>query len=186
MSVDPSLRASDADRERVAALLRDHYAAGRIDDDELSSRLDAVYASRTTTELDRVLADLPRLPVPPAIRRAELAERRAELRRHLVQQTGGAMAPFAICTVIWAASGAQGAFWPAFTLIFPVIFLLRNGWALYGPAPDLEQVEAELRRHGGGRHRDRVRHRRRHRDHRRSVGGGPRRPLPPGDGGQSR
>ncbi len=184
MSVDPSVRASDADRERAGAVLRDHYAAGRLDDDELSTRLDAVYASRTVTELDRVLADLPRLPVPPAIARAELAERRSDLRRQLVQQSGGAMAPFAICTVIWAASGAGGGFWPAFTLIFPLIFLLRNGWALYGPAPDLEQVEGALRRQRGGRHRG---HRHgRHRDHRRSVGSDPPRPLPPGDGGQPR
>ncbi len=183
MSGDPSLRASDADRERVAEQLRDHYAAGRLDDDELSSRLDAVYASRTTAELDRLLTDLPALPISPARRRAEVAEYRGDLRRQLVQQTGGALVPFLICVAIWAASGASGGFWPAFVLIFPLIFLVRNGWALYGPAPDLERVEAELRRHNrGGRHRG---HRGR-RDHRRPRGGGPPRPLGPGDGGPPR
>ncbi|HYK33968.1 MAG TPA: DUF1707 domain-containing protein, partial [Streptosporangiaceae bacterium] len=31
---DRSIRASDADRERVVASLRDHYAAGRLNGDE--------------------------------------------------------------------------------------------------------------------------------------------------------
>jgi len=174
------LRASDADRERVAEQLRDHYAAGRLDDDELSTRVDAVYASRTTAELDRLLTDLPALPVSPARRRAELAEYRGDLRRQLIQQTGGAMVPFLICVVVWASDDAHRSnFWPAFALIFPIIFLVRNGWALYGPAPDLERVEAELRRHHRGGRRGGHRGRR---DHRRSQGGGPPRPLGPGGG----
>lgn len=150
---EPGLRASDADRERVAQELRDHYTDGRLDADELSSRLEAVYASRTTAELTRVQADLPALPISPAQRRAEMAEYRADLRRQLVQQTGGAFVPFFICVAVWASSGGDGGFWPGFVLIFPLIFLVRNGWALYGPAPDLERVEAELRhqRRGGRR-----------------------------------
>jgi len=159
MSDASHLRASDEDRERCAHNLREHFAAGRIGEEELADRLDAVYAARTTAELEAIVRDLPALPASPAAARAELAERRAELRRHLIQQTGGALTPFLICTVVWAASGAEGAFWPAFLLIFPALFLIRNGWRLYGPAPDLERVQLELgrgpRRHGG--------HRRRHR-----------------------
>src|SRR5271163_1681441 len=151
MSEQPALRASDADRERVATQLRDHYAEGRLNDDELSARLDAVYAARTTGELAQLQTDLPALPLSPKARRAELAERRAELRGHLVQQTGAAMVPFFICVAIWASNGASSHFWPAFVLVFPLIFLVRNGWALYGPAPDLERVESELRSGGGHR-----------------------------------
>jgi hypothetical protein len=165
MSDGPDLRASDEDRERYAHNLREHFAAGRIGDDELADRLDAVYAARTMAELEPVVRDLPALPVSAAARRAELAERRAELRRHLLQQAGGSLTPFVICTVVWAASGAQAAFWPAFLLIFPALFLFRNAWRLYGPAPDLDRVQIELGRgpgprrggrRGGPRHRHRT------------------------------
>jgi phospholipid N-methyltransferase len=153
MSDASHLRASDEDRERFAQNLREHFAAGRIAEDELAERLDAVYAARTIAELEAVVHDLPALPLSPAARRAELAERRAELRRHLLQQAGGSLTPFVICTVVWAASGAQSNFWPAFLLIFPVLFLVRNGWRLYGPAPDLDRVQLELGRGGRGRRR---------------------------------
>ena len=55
------------------------------------------------------------------------------------------------CTVIWAASGA-GEFWPVWLLIFPVIFLAGNLWRLYGPAPELDRVQAELQRRSRHRH----------------------------------
>lgn len=53
------LRASDADRERVAAVLRDAAAEGRLDLEELTERLGAVYAARTYAELEPLTADLP-------------------------------------------------------------------------------------------------------------------------------
>jgi hypothetical protein len=58
---DPAsaLRASDADRERVAEALRRHHVDGRLDTDELQERLGRCYAARTTAELAPLLADLP-------------------------------------------------------------------------------------------------------------------------------
>jgi hypothetical protein len=58
---DPSggLRASDAERERVAEALRRHHVDGRIDTDELQERLERCYAARTGGELAALLADLP-------------------------------------------------------------------------------------------------------------------------------
>lgn len=53
------LRLGDAEREQASALLRDHYAEGRIDTDEYSERLDAVWAARTRADLRPVFADLP-------------------------------------------------------------------------------------------------------------------------------
>jgi hypothetical protein len=150
------MRASDAERERVAEALREHYAAGRLDAEEFSERLDDAYRAKTVADLRRLSADLPALPLSPAARRAELATQRTALGRRLVQRTGGSLSPFIICTVIWLAAGAEGAFWPAFLLIFPVLYLVRNAWRLYGPAPDLERVHHELER-GGGRHRHRSR-----------------------------
>ena len=153
MGDDGHLRVADAERDATAGALREHYAAGRISSEELSGRLDAVYGATTRAELDALVGDLPRLPASRAQASAALGKRRADLRRRLVQQTGASLSPFAICVLIWGASGAQGAFWPVWLLIFPLMFLVRNGWALYGPAPDLDRVERELRRRSGHRHR---------------------------------
>jgi hypothetical protein len=55
----PALRASDSDRESVAERLRHATAEGRLGPDELGERLEALFASRTYGELDRLVADLP-------------------------------------------------------------------------------------------------------------------------------
>jgi len=138
VSTPLELRVSDADRERVAAEIREHFAQGRLDVDELPQRLERVYAARTRGELDAACADLPGAPG------AELPTRRAGLRRQLVQQTGAALTPFLACTLIWLLSGAQGGFWPAWIAVVAVVPLLRNGWRLHGPAPELDRVAAEL------------------------------------------
>ena len=59
MAYDPNIRASDADRDRVATLLREHHAAGRLTAQEFSERLDKAFDSRTVGELDELLKDLP-------------------------------------------------------------------------------------------------------------------------------
>jgi len=57
---DPQhLRASDADRERVAETLRQAAGDGRLTMDELDERLDAVYAAKTYAELVPITQDLP-------------------------------------------------------------------------------------------------------------------------------
>ncbi|MFF9122996.1 DUF1707 domain-containing protein [Streptomyces sp. NPDC014889] len=55
----PELRASDADRERVAEQLRDALAEGRLDMSEFEERLDATYRARTYGELTPITRDLP-------------------------------------------------------------------------------------------------------------------------------
>lgn len=59
MQIEPSLRASDADREQVAERLRQATAEGRLNADELEERLQGLFAARTYRELDALLADLP-------------------------------------------------------------------------------------------------------------------------------
>jgi hypothetical protein len=59
MPRDPRIRASDADRDRAAAMLGVHHAAGRLTSEEFTQRLEAAYAARTRGELDDLLADLP-------------------------------------------------------------------------------------------------------------------------------
>jgi hypothetical protein len=53
------VRVSDADREAVAARLREHYAAGRLSLDEFQDRLDAVYRAQVAGELNMVTDGLP-------------------------------------------------------------------------------------------------------------------------------
>lgn len=55
----PELRASDADRERVAEVLRDALAEGRLDMAEFEERLEATYQARTYGELTPITRDLP-------------------------------------------------------------------------------------------------------------------------------
>ena len=61
--MDDRFRASDADRDRAAALLRDHFAAGRLIPEDLDERLTATMNAKTFGDLRRVLADLPE-PAP--------------------------------------------------------------------------------------------------------------------------
>jgi hypothetical protein len=78
---DPRIRASDADRDRAAALLREHHAAGRLTAEEFHDRMNQALEAKTLGELDELLADLPpidlyRLPhesigrTPPGSRRS--------------------------------------------------------------------------------------------------------------------
>src|SRR4051812_7590767 len=116
---EPTLRASDTERERYAELLREHAAQGRLTIDELDERLDRVYAARTHGELAPVVADLPApTRANPQIKgAAPFMWRRPDF------------VPFVLVNlmliVIWAATGA-GYFWP----IWP---LLGWGIGLLGP-----------------------------------------------------
>jgi hypothetical protein len=77
------MRASDADRERVAAVLRHAAGEGRIELAELDERLAAVYAARTYGDLEPITRDLPAAgevpapPVPaiPAVRAVDVPDR---------------------------------------------------------------------------------------------------------------
>lgn len=57
--LDPAkMRISDADRNKVADVLRDAAGDGRIDFDELDERLEATYAAKTYAELVPITHDL--------------------------------------------------------------------------------------------------------------------------------
>ena len=55
----PEMRASDAERERIAEVLRDALAEGRLGLDEFQDRLDSAYRARTRGELVPLVRDLP-------------------------------------------------------------------------------------------------------------------------------
>ncbi|WP_106398523.1 DUF1707 SHOCT-like domain-containing protein [Actinocorallia populi] len=56
----PQLRASDADRDRVAEVLGEALSEGRLTPEEHSERLDHLYAAKTYAELEPLTSDLPR------------------------------------------------------------------------------------------------------------------------------
>nr|WP_190021047.1 DUF1707 domain-containing protein [Streptomyces hiroshimensis] len=59
MSELPDMRASDAERERVAEALREAVAEGRLTMEEFEERLEAAYKARTHGELEPLVRDLP-------------------------------------------------------------------------------------------------------------------------------
>jgi hypothetical protein len=61
-----NVRVGDADREAIAAQLREHYADGRLTLEELNERLDQVFAAKTKADLNTVMRDLPQATRPGA------------------------------------------------------------------------------------------------------------------------
>ena len=64
----PSVRIGTAEREAAASALSEHFAAGRLDQDELEERLDRAYAAKTGADLEPLFRDLPRPGLPVAER----------------------------------------------------------------------------------------------------------------------
>ncbi len=64
MATGYNVRIGDADREAIAAQLREHYADGRLTLDELNERLDQTFAAKTKADLDVVMRDLPHVARP--------------------------------------------------------------------------------------------------------------------------
>jgi hypothetical protein len=117
MALNPEMRASDADRDRVAAALREHCAQGRIDVEELSDRLEGVYSARTLGDLSRVTADLPEedlyeLPVP-AWRSSTPARRTGAGLTHLPLRAGWATYATVnlLCVVVWLLTAIPSGAW---------------------------------------------------------------------------
>ncbi|MEU6439193.1 DUF1707 domain-containing protein [Streptomyces sp. NPDC047046] len=61
----PALRASDADRDHYAAILREALAEGRLTAEEHAERVEAVFTARTHADLEPLVADLPRAGTTP-------------------------------------------------------------------------------------------------------------------------
>jgi len=77
--VERRLLLGDADRERLVALLREHYAAGRLDLDDLRHRVGVVLAAAYAEQAAAALAGLPPAGVPDT---PGAARHRSPRRRH--------------------------------------------------------------------------------------------------------
>jgi hypothetical protein len=121
------LRASDADREQTAELLRHHYGLGRLGLLELDERISRCFAATTVAELRELVADLPR----GAVRAPEL-ERRRDFRRLPTQPVR--IIPFLIAFALLAGLIGGHALWLIWPLVFIVLrgrlatFAARNAW----------------------------------------------------------
>ena len=136
MPGDPRLRASDADRERTAQLLREHHAVGRLTAEEFDERLNKVFAAKTVSELDELLADLPaidlyQLPsagIRPRRRGGSGLDRRAggSLASAPDKGWGGWAAGSLLLVAVWVAVGIAvgGVAW------MPWFALIIGPWAL--------------------------------------------------------
>jgi hypothetical protein len=96
------MRTSDAERESVVDVLREHAAAGRLDADELEERLGAAYAAQLRADLVPLVADLPVAAPEPAP--APRPRRPRPQLQPLVMIS-------VMLIAIWALSG-MGYFWP--------------------------------------------------------------------------
>ncbi len=121
------LRASDTERERIIADLRDHAAAGRLTAEELDERVGAAYAAATRRQLAALLADLPAQDLPP---RAAPGPPRAagspadHLRAYVLVMVA--------LVAIWALTGA-GYFWPVWPALGWGIGLVPHAFAAHRP-----------------------------------------------------
>ena len=116
--LNPSLRASDADRERVVEILRQHTAEGRITAEEFDERMTAAYSARTLGALAELTTDLPVDLAEHAQRQQEIARKarpRKALSRKVREDVSGLASLGVVLTVVWVISGA-GYFWPAWPL----------------------------------------------------------------------
>lgn len=82
-----AMRASDADRERTVALLRDGAADGRLTLGELTERIDRAYDARTLQELEAIGGDL--APAGSAAPQAAASLSRSKPRSWFVAIMGG-------------------------------------------------------------------------------------------------
>jgi DUF1707 SHOCT-like domain len=109
---DPNLRASDAERERIAERLRTSHAEGRLDMAEFQQRLERCYEAKTLGELGELVRDLPRQDEPD--------DRRSSGWLRPSQWRLAPLAPFLIALIIVSAAIGHHVFW----LWIPLVFLL--------------------------------------------------------------
>jgi peptidoglycan/LPS O-acetylase OafA/YrhL len=113
----PPVRASDADREQVAAILRGAAGQGLLTLAEVDERLARVYAAAYVGDLAPLTADLPEsgrrfAPVDLRVR----FRARAVARAHLAGYVGLVL----LMVAIWVATGADYYFWP----VWPAVGML--------------------------------------------------------------
>jgi Domain of unknown function (DUF1707) len=110
---NPSIRASDADRDRIVTALRENLAAGRLTIGEFDERLDQALAAKTLGELEGLMAGLPGTDVSqragPSLDRGEgdRPSRRGRFQPARRTAWGVVFMLGVLVVVIWLFSGAH-------------------------------------------------------------------------------
>lgn len=119
MAAGPEMRASDGDRDKVASVLREHYAQGRLTTEEFDERLEQLYTSKTYGELAVLTSDLPdvdlgRLPEVPsrAPERARAGAGKETGNKKLAEAWGVWATASGINWMIWLIIGLTGDHFP--------------------------------------------------------------------------
>jgi len=115
---DPTVRASDADRDAVAERLREAHAEGRLTVEEVGERLDATFAARTLGELRDLTRDLPETSGRVARTGDEAEVARSRGSGEVERSDGGLRGAWGtwvtavlVTSVIWFVSGLSGTHW---------------------------------------------------------------------------
>ena len=96
------LRIGDAERDATMEQLREHFAAGRLTLDELTERIDFALTAKTQTQIDALMADLPRPRRQPA-HLGRAAEENQDTGRYIVSM----LVLFALAAIVLVAILAQ-------------------------------------------------------------------------------
>lgn len=129
------LRVSDVDRDAAITELGEHFQAGRLDPAELEDRTGRALQARIGSDLDELLADLPRRPQAPA-RPQPPARPRPALLPFMVPVLVAAGLTAAVLTA--AAGGGwhhQWAFGWALWWVVPVLAMRMLWWRRVGTRP---------------------------------------------------
>ncbi|HEY2007067.1 MAG TPA: DUF1707 domain-containing protein [Solirubrobacteraceae bacterium] len=118
------LRASDAEREHVASLLRHAATEGRLAPEELDERMGAALSARTYGELDAVLFDLPASAHLPERRSRSIARRPV-----MALAAATAIVMVVVFAIVSALIGSGHAGHHGFADGAPIIWLV---WAIIG------------------------------------------------------
>ena len=131
MTSDDAMRASDGDREHAAEMLRNAYAAGRIDLAELHDRAGAAYTATTWGELRALTADLPAGQVRSRAASGAASPAGAARPGHGPRRPRAAIW---VTAVIWLAIAAAAHTAAAIPLVLLSLFLLRAASASWADA----------------------------------------------------
>jgi hypothetical protein len=136
------LRVGDAERQQAVTALGEHYAAGRLDQDEYDTRIQTAYAAKTRVDLQGLFGDLPE-PAPfrrpgqhPAGRAAPGWDAGRDARDRPRRRMGAPVIPVIMAVAIFLGVSLLVHF-PVVPLLFLLIWIgagRRRGWG-GGPGP---------------------------------------------------
>jgi hypothetical protein len=133
-TVETDIRASDAEREQTADLIREAAIDGRLTMAELEERLSWTYAAQLRHELPPLVADL---PAPPRPVPSSPAARRLNGRDQVALGLHAVLVVALVVAVLtsWVAGGVA-FFWPVFPIFWALLSLaVHAGLRRFGPRP---------------------------------------------------